>query len=85
MVHILDLFVVGTFYSVFPFDPFLLRYFGCFENFHEYFLKNLILNTVLLLAFDHLSHAFGISWLCFLAGWAENWAKLYMQLPISAM
>ena len=39
----------------------------------------------LLLAFGHLSHAFGISWLCFLAGWAENWAKLYMQLPISAM
>ena len=33
-------------------------------------------NTVLLLAFGHLSHAFGISWLCFLAGWAENWAKL---------
>ena len=42
-------------------------------------------NTVLLLASGHLSHAFGISWLCFLAGWAENWAKLYMQLPISAI
>ena len=32
--------------------------------------------TVLLLASGHLSHAIGISWLCFLAGWAENWAKL---------
>ena len=26
-----------------------------------------------------------LTWLCFLAGWAENWAKQYMQLPISAM
>ena len=41
-----------------------------------------ILSTVLLLASGHLSRAFGISRLCFLAGWAENWAKLYMQLPI---
>ena len=41
-------------------------------------------DTVLLLASGHLSRAFCISWLCFLAGWAENWANLYKQLPISA-
>jgi len=47
------------------------------EKFYFDTLKNEIA-TVLLLASGHLSHAFGISWLCFLAGWAENWAKLYM-------
>ena len=35
--------------------------------------------AVLSLASGHLSHAFGISWLCFLAVWAESWAKLYLH------
>ena len=51
-------------------------------NFRNYRVERI---TVLLLASGHLFHAFGISWLCFLAGWAENLAKLCMQLPISAM
>ena len=41
--------------------------------------------TVLSLASGHLSHAFGIPWLCFFAWLAEYWAKQKMQLPISAI
>ena len=54
------------------------------DRIHICHLKN-FLYAVLSLASGHLSHAFGIPWLCFFAWLAEYWAKQKMQLPISAI